>query len=105
MQGEWGEWKMLGRHVYRVSPLDSGQWSVRKDGEAAARASCPTREEASRCAWDLAMADEPSKVVIEERNGAIADERLFGADAALDLERAARGEQAPPPKGEPPSRR
>lgn len=96
---------MLGRHVYRVSPLDSGQWSVRKDGEAAARGSHPSREEASRHAWELAMADEPSKVVVEERNGAIADERIFGADAALDLERAASGEAAPPAKGEPPSRR
>jgi hypothetical protein len=73
---------MLGRHVYRVTPLEDGGWRVRKDGEAAPRGRHATREAASRHAWDLARADEPSRVVIEERNGAIVDERLFGADAA-----------------------
>lgn len=92
---------MLGRHVYRVSPLESGGWSVQKEGEATARGNRPTREEAARLAWELAAADEPSEVVIEDRGGTIADERIFGADAALDLERAAEAVRSPPPKGEP----
>jgi hypothetical protein len=95
---------MLGRHVYRVSPLDSGAWSVCKEGEAAPRGSHPTREAAARHAWELAQADEPSKVVIEERSGAIVDERLFGADTALELERSLAAEPVKP-KREPPSRR
>jgi len=95
---------MLGRHVYRVSPLDSGRWSVSKEGETAPRGSHPTREAAAHHAWELAEADEPSKVVIEERGGAIADERLFGADTALELERSLAAEPVRP-KREPPPRR
>lgn len=90
---------MLGRHIYRVSPAGDG-WSVQKEGEAAPRGSWPTREAATRQAWDLAAADEPSKLVVEDPAGTIADERLFGADAALDLERATTAERGPP-KGEP----
>lgn len=79
---------MLGRHIYRVTPLDGGEWSLRKDGEAAPRGRYPTREAAANEAAALARADEPSKVVVEERGGVIRDERLFGADAALELDRA-----------------
>ncbi len=96
---------MLGRHVYRVSPLADHGWSVHKEGETAARGTWPTREAAMRQAWDLAAADEPSKLVVEDPAGTIADERLFGSDTALDLERAAGAERGAPPKGEPPSRR
>ena len=89
---------MLGRHVYRVSPLGSGGWSVHKEGEEQPRTNRPSREEATRVAFDLASADAPSKVVIEERGGAIATERLFGADTAL--ERQAEG-QDPNPSSSP----
>lgn len=95
---------MLGRHVYRVSPLDSGAWSACKEGEAAPRGSHPTREAAAHHAWKLAQADEPSKVVIEERSGALVDERLFDADTALELERSLAAEPVKP-KRESPSRR
>lgn len=71
---------MLGRHVYRVSPQTTGGWSVRKEGETMARASRNTRDEAAELACELAAADEPSKVIVEDTAGAIADERLFGAD-------------------------
>jgi hypothetical protein len=96
---------VLGRHVYRVTPLSEGGWSVEKEGEATARGNWPTRESATRQAWELAAADEPSKIVVEDPVGIIADERLFGSDTALDVERAAAAERGPPPKGEPPSRR
>ncbi len=89
---------MLGRHVYRVSPLDNGGWSVHKEGEETSRGSRASREEATRFACELAAADEPSKVVIEKGHGAIAAERLFGEDSASELERAAEG-QAHPPSG------
>lgn len=94
---------MLGRHVYRVSPRKNGEWGVHKDGEPKARGSYPSREQAAQFACDLAAQDEPSKVVIETGSGAIADERLFGADTAQELERRLEG--APPPAGEPPDRR
>ncbi len=72
---------MLGRHVYRVSPLETGGWSVRKDVEATARGSRDTQHEAADYAALLAAADLPSKVIVEDAKGAIADERLFGRDA------------------------
>jgi hypothetical protein len=92
---------MLGRHVYRVSLLDRGGWRVQKEGEATARATPATRDEATRLACDLAAADTPSRVVVEEE-GAIVTERLFGADTALELERQAEGKDPNPP--EPPRR-
>ena len=95
---------MLGGHVYRVSPLDSGGWSVCKEGEAAPRGSHPTREAVACHAWELAKADEPSKVVVEERSGAIVDERLFGADTALELERGLAAEPVRPKRAPPPRR-
>jgi len=87
---------MLGRHVYRVSPLESGGWSVEKEGEAQPRTKRPSREEATRAAFDLATADAPSKVVIEEPGGAIAAERLFGDDTAAALDREADGRDPHP---------
>jgi hypothetical protein len=90
---------MLGRHVYRVSPLEDGGWNIHKEGEAEPRAHRPTREEATRLAFDLASADAPSKVIIEEPGGAIATERLFGTDTASALEREAEGRRpARPPR-------
>jgi hypothetical protein len=96
---------VLGRHVYRVSPLPGHGWSVQKEGEAMARGRWSTREAAMRTACELAAADEPSKIVLEDPAGTIADERLFGSDAALDMERAVGAELPSPPKGEPPSER
>jgi hypothetical protein len=96
---------MLGRHVYRVSPRENGEWGVHKDGEPTARASRSSREQAAQLACELAAQDEPSKVIIEEGGGTIADERLFGADTALELERRLEGDTSPPPAGEPLGRR
>jgi hypothetical protein len=96
---------MLGRHVYRVSPRENGEWGVHKDGEPKARGSRPSREQAAQLACDLAAQDEPSKVVVEAGSGVIADERLFGADTAQELERRLEGDNSPPPAGEPPRRR
>jgi hypothetical protein len=47
---------------------------------------------------------KPSKVVVEERSGAIVDEHLFGADTALELERGLEAEPVRP-KSKPPARR
>ncbi len=91
---------MLGRHVYRVSPIESGGWSVHKEGEATSRGSRARREDAARFACELAAADEPSKVVVEEGGGAIAYERLFGEDSATELESAVEGRRSP--REEPP---
>jgi hypothetical protein len=74
------EQAMLGRHVYRVSPTPTGTWSVSKEGEPAARDARQTRDRAVEFACTLAAADEPSKVVVENDDGTLADERMFGAD-------------------------
>jgi hypothetical protein len=75
---------MLGRHIYRVSPTPDGAWSVTKEGEAEARDSRETRERAVQLACALAAADEPSKVVVENGDGTLADERVFGTDVGAD---------------------
>ncbi len=73
---------MLGRHVYRVSPTPTGAWSVTKEGEPKARDARRIREQAVEFACALAAADEPSKVVVENSDGTLADERMFGDDPA-----------------------
>lgn len=96
--------RMLGRHVYRVSHRTDQSWSVAKDGETDERGRWRSREEAMRHACDAAARDLPSKVVVEEAGGVLADERLFGEDTALELERALSGKTKPPPMGEKPGR-
>jgi len=95
---------MLGRHVYRVSHRTEGSWAIEKDGETGERGRWASREEAMRRACDFAARDLPSKVVVEEAGGILADERLFGADTALELGCALGGETKPPPMGEKPGR-
>jgi hypothetical protein len=75
---------MLGRHVYRVRPIEQG-WGVQKDGEAELRARCTGRGEAIAEAERLARSDEPAKIVVDEGNGTIAEERLFGLDLIDEL--------------------
>jgi hypothetical protein len=74
------EERMLGRHVYRVVAADGGAWAVRKDGEDRARGRRQGRDEAVAYASELAQADEPSKVVIENGDGTVDEERVFGVD-------------------------
>jgi hypothetical protein len=76
---------MLGRHVYRVHPNDQG-WTVTKEGEDRPRAGFPGREEAIAEASRLAGSDEPAKVTVENRDGTIAEELLFGDDPVSELE-------------------
>jgi hypothetical protein len=71
---------MLGRHVYRVAATDGGAWTVRKDGEEKARGERGGRSDAVALACELAQADEPSKVVVENGDGTVAEERVFGVD-------------------------
>jgi hypothetical protein len=78
---------MLGRHVYRVSPAAKGGWLVAKEGEAQPRGTRPSRNAAVEYACALALADEPSKVSVEDGDGTLADERLFGIDPGETLER------------------
>ena len=76
---------MLGRHVYRVHPADGG-WTVTKEGEADARGAFGRREEALSEACRLAEADKPSRVMVDDGDGIIVEERLFGADLSQQLE-------------------
>jgi len=75
---------MLGRHVYRVHAAE-GRWTVTKDGEEQPRASFARREQAIDEAMRLAEADEPSKVTVDNGDGTLAEERLFGADPGENI--------------------
>jgi hypothetical protein len=77
---------MLGRHVYRVHPAD-GRWTVTKEGEAQARGTFARREEALGEACRLAEADKPSRVKVDDGDGIIVEERLFGSDLSEDLDK------------------
>jgi len=76
---------MLGRHVYRVHPVEEG-WVVTKEGEDHPRGEFPDREKAISDAVRLAEADEPAKVTIENGDGTIANEWLFGTDPVEELQ-------------------
>jgi hypothetical protein len=70
---------MLGRHVYRVHPTEQG-WIVTKEGEESPRGGFPGRKEAIAEAARLAGSDEPAKVTVDNGDGTIAEEWLFGSD-------------------------
>jgi hypothetical protein len=76
---------MLGRHVYRVHLAD-GRWSVTKDGEGEARGAFGGRDDALKEACRLAEADKPSRVTVDDGDGVIVEERLFGADLSQELD-------------------
>ncbi|MBO0736361.1 MAG: DUF2188 domain-containing protein [Alphaproteobacteria bacterium] len=75
---------MLGRHVYRVHRTETG-WSLIKEGEDRARSEFAGREEAIAEAVRLAGLDEPAKVTIDNGDGTIAEEWLFGADPVAEF--------------------
>jgi hypothetical protein len=76
---------MLGRHVYRVHPAD-GRWTITKEGEDQARGDFARREEATTEACRLADADQPSRVLVDDGDGVILEERLFGSDLSQEFE-------------------
>jgi hypothetical protein len=76
---------MLGRHLYRVHP-DGDEWMVTKDGEDRSRASFPSRAQAITEGIRLAQSDLPAKVRIDNIDGSIAEERLFGRDPSDDIQ-------------------
>jgi len=76
---------MLGRHVYRVRPLETGGWQVEKEGEESGRGTRRSQGAALALAEQLAGADTPSRVVVEDEGGVIAEERLFGEDDTAAL--------------------
>jgi hypothetical protein len=75
---------MLGRHVYRVSPTQGG-WAVSKEGEDQPRARFQTRDEAMDAAIRLARCDLPARVTLDNGEGLILEEKLFGTDPGTDL--------------------
>jgi hypothetical protein len=78
---------MLGRHVYRVHFGDDS-WSVTKEGEPEPRGTFGGRKEALAEACRLAQADQPSRVTVDDGDGIIVEERLFGADLSEELDSA-----------------
>jgi hypothetical protein len=77
---------MLGRYVYRVHPADRS-WTVTKEGDGQMRGKFNTREEAIAEACRLADADQPSRVLVDDGDGVILEERLFGADLSQKFDR------------------
>jgi hypothetical protein len=71
---------MLGRRVYRVHRT-AEEWTVTKEGENHPRSGFPRREQAIAEAVRLAGSDQPVKVTINNDDGTLAEELLFGADA------------------------
>ena len=80
---------MLGRHVYRVHSAE-GRWTVTKEGEAHPRAGFAELQAALDEACRLAQAEEPSKVTVDDGDGIILEERLFGSDLGEELGSPAR---------------
>ena len=76
---------MLGRHVYRVHPVDN-EWIVSKEGETAPRARFAQRTQALAEACRLAETDQPSRVVVDNGAGTLVEEHLFGSDLSQELE-------------------
>lgn len=77
---------MLGRHVYRVRPTD-GRWMIIKEGESGPRGAFGSREEAIAQASRLAVSDQPSRILVDNGDGVILEERLFGADLSQEFGR------------------
>jgi hypothetical protein len=76
---------MLGRHVYRVHPA-GGSWTIAKEGETQPRGCFAGREKAMVEACRLADANQPSRVVVDDGDGVILEERLFGADLSQEFD-------------------
>jgi hypothetical protein len=76
---------MLGRHVYRVTSPSDGKWVVAKEGDGRVLGSRPSRGTATELACRLADADHPSKVIVENPDGTLEDERAFGDDAGMKV--------------------
>lgn len=76
---------MLGRHVYRVHPAD-GHWTITKEGEGQSRGAFSAREEAIAEARRLAEADKPSRVLVDNGDGLILEEQLFGSDLSQEFD-------------------
>jgi hypothetical protein len=58
---------------------------VTKEGEDHPRSGFPDREEAIAEAVRLAESDEPAKVTVDNGDGTIAEEWLFGSDPVAEL--------------------
>jgi hypothetical protein len=76
---------VLGRHVYRVH-ASGGRWTVSKEGEMQPRGDFAGREEAVAEACRLAETKQPSRVTVDDGDGIILDERLFGSDLSQEID-------------------
>ena len=80
---------MLGRHVYRVHPVDNEwtvtEWTVSKEGETDPRARFREKQPALAEACRLAETDQPSRVVVDNGGGTLVEEHLFGSDLTEEI--------------------
>jgi len=68
----------------KIDYFDDPQTALRSAACAFFTVASDTREAAVAIACALAATDEPSKVVIDNPDGTIAEERVFGTDKGLD---------------------
>ena len=69
----------MARTVYDVSPHESG-WQIKKRGNTQATGVHSIKEEAIQKARELALANQPSQVVVRRKDGTIEFEWTYGND-------------------------
>ena len=63
--------------IFRVTPDPRGGWRVRREGSDHDEMVCDTRYEAFEKAKELARANNPSRVQVLNRRGAVVEEQTF----------------------------
>jgi hypothetical protein len=76
---------MLGRHVYRVTPRRGGGWNITMEGGESPTEVWESRAAAVAVACKIAAENTPSRVLVENANGTLADDRQFGTAGEADL--------------------
>jgi hypothetical protein len=74
---------MPGRHVFEVTGLPDGSWALCESGKDAIGKSFADQAEALVHAERLARAAQPSKIIVENADGTIDHERVFGTDVDI----------------------
>jgi hypothetical protein len=77
---------MLGRHVYEVTELPHGNWTLHESGQRVAVETFQDRDAAIVAAERLARAAQPSKIIVQNADGTVDHERLFGVDKGVTAE-------------------
>ena len=69
----------MARTIYDVSPHD-GEWQVKRRGASRAASVHDLKEDAIEAGRKLALANQPSQLVIRRQDGTIENEWTYGDD-------------------------